>query len=108
MQLNLLTILGLSLVTLLSLPTLSSQIYAAQTPNVQQNLKAKINLNKADEATLAKTFKGIGKKRAKAIISYRETHSGIKSIEELAKIRGIGKSFVQKNLAALKASFSVS
>ena len=34
---------------------------------------------------------GIGKKRAAAIIAYREKHGNIKYLEELKKIRGIGE-----------------
>ncbi len=75
-------------------------------PPTEQNIN-KINLNKADAPTLAKSCKGIGKKRAEAIVSYRETHGNFGSIEDLAQVRGIGKSFVKRHLTQLQTVFVV-
>lgn len=69
---------------------------------------AKIDLNKADIATLTGSFKGIGKKRAAAIIAYRESHQGFKTLEELGEVKGIGQRFIEVNLAKLKEVFIVS
>ncbi|KTD82799.1 ComEA family DNA-binding protein [Legionella waltersii] len=89
--------------------------YPAQADNNHQALKpsateviARINLNKADVSSLTGSFKGIGKKRAEAIIEYRESHHGFKSIEELAYVRGIGQRFVDKNREKLKEIYEVS
>lgn len=57
----------------------------------------KINLNKADANALTKAMKGIGIKRAQAIIQYRETHGAFKSIDELSAVKGVGKNFVKRN-----------
>lgn len=67
----------------------------------------KIDLNKADVPTLAHSCKGIGKKRAEAIVNYRETHGSFHAVEELGQVRGIGKQFVKRNLAQLQDMFSV-
>lgn len=67
----------------------------------------KINLNKADVQVLTKSIKGIGKKRAEAIVNYRKAHGHFKSLRELALIKGIGKSFVNKNLYQLQKVFMV-
>ncbi len=74
-------------------------------PTKQQTNK--INLNKADVQTLTKSFKGIGKKRAEAIVSYREKQGHYKSVAELAEVRGLGQSFVNKNLPQLEDVFAV-
>lgn len=50
----------------------------------------KININKAKEKHL-KEVKGIGKKIAKAIITYREENGKFKSVKELKNVEGIGK-----------------
>jgi len=55
------------------------------TPAVTAN---KININTADEATLAK-LPGIGAKGATAIIEYRTTHGPFKIIDELKDVPGI-------------------
>jgi len=67
----------------------------------------KIDLNKADVAMLSGSFKGIGKKRAEAIIAYRENHKGFKSIEELAEVKGFGQKFIDTNREKLKEVFVI-
>lgn len=74
-----------------------------QAPTVSN----KIDLNKADVNTLTGSFKGIGKKRAEAIIAYRDSHSGFKSIEEFAEIKGFGQHFVEVNREKLAEVFVV-
>ena len=75
-------------------------------PKVVQNLN-KINLNTADLILLTQSFKGIGKKRAEAIVHYRETQGAFKSVADLAEVKGLGQSFVKAHLAALQSVFSV-
>lgn len=67
----------------------------------------KIDLNKADASSLIGSFKGIGKKRADAIIAYRDSHQGFKSIEELAEVKGIGQHFMAANREKLKEIFVI-
>ena len=64
--------------------------------SISENLEQPIDINQADEDTLA-SLKGIGVKRAKAIIAYRDSHGKFKAIEDLLKIKGIGKGFLSKN-----------
>ncbi|TNF92791.1 MAG: helix-hairpin-helix domain-containing protein [Gammaproteobacteria bacterium] len=56
-----------------------------------------VNINKADAVTLAAEIKGVGDKRAQAIVQYREEHGDFKSVDELANIKGIGEKIVDKN-----------
>lgn len=86
--------------------------YSAEEPSqVSHNnpvqIKEKINLNTAELNVLVQSIKGIGVKRAQAIIAYREQNGNFKSIEDLAKVHGIGKKFVSKNLSQLKDTFSI-
>jgi len=50
-----------------------------------------IDINSAGIKELT-SLKGIGNKKATAIIEYRALHC-FKSVDELAKVKGIGKSF---------------
>ena len=78
---------------------------ALPVPTEQKTIK--INLNKADAQTLSGSFKGIGKKRAEAIVSYREAHGAFSSVEQLGDVRGVGKTFVKRHLDDLQSVFSI-
>ena len=58
------------------------------------SLFAKIDLNTATMEQLH-TLKGIGHKKALAIIEYRKTHKFTK-IEDIMKVKGIGKKLFEK------------
>ncbi|HRD70931.1 MAG TPA: helix-hairpin-helix domain-containing protein [Legionella sp.] len=76
-------------------------------PLEKPSVTNKIDLNKADLSALTGSFKGIGKKRAEAIIEYRSSHHGFKSLEELGDIKGFGHHFVEANREKLKEVFLV-
>lgn len=63
-----------------------------------------VNVNTADAETLAKSLDGIGLSKAKAIVAYREEHGPFKSAEDLAQVKGIGQSTLQKNHDAILLS----
>lgn len=67
----------------------------------------KIDLNKADLSVLMGSFKGIGKKRAEAIIAYRDSHHGFKSLDELGEVKGFGVHFVDANRDKLQEVFVI-
>ena len=48
------------------------------------------------------TLKGVGAKKAEAIVQYRETVKCFKSINELEKVKGIGKATIAKNVDNLE------
>ena len=56
-----------------------------------------VNINEADARSMAKTLKGVGLRRAEAIVAWREKNGRFFSAEELSQVRGIGRSTVQKN-----------
>lgn len=92
----------------LSLPTpVFSQIPPSAVASVQAPVNSKLNLNHADVQTLTGSFKGIGRKRAEAIVSYREAHDGFKTVADLAQVRGLGQSFVKSHLTELEQVFTV-
>ena len=65
----------------------------------------KIDINTANVDALKHAFKGIGLKRAEAIVQYREVHGQFKSIQALAQVKGLGRSFVERNEPALEKIF---
>ncbi|ALS97740.1 ComEA family DNA-binding protein [Lacimicrobium alkaliphilum] len=64
--------------------------------------QAVINLNTASAKELM-SLPGIGKKKAEAIIQYRDENGGFHSIDDLIKVQGVGK----KSMDALRGKISV-
>jgi len=58
------------------------------------SLFAKVDINSANIKEL-QSIKGIGYKKAVAIIEYRKTHKFTK-IEDIMKVKGIGKKLFEK------------
>lgn len=64
-----------------------------------------VHLNQADVTQLSHAVKGIGLKRAEAIVHYREAHGPFQSLSELALVKGIGHRFVEQHQAELETAF---
>jgi competence protein ComEA len=83
---------------------LQGDLVLAQTTPAQPAASQvqKVDLNKADAATLAQVLNGVGEAKAKAIVEYRNTHGPFKNIEQLEEVSGIGQSIVANNRDRLK------
>ncbi|MGW8248083.1 MAG: ComEA family DNA-binding protein [Acidiferrobacterales bacterium] len=56
-----------------------------------------VDINTANAMVISKTLKGIGIKKAQAIVAYREKNGKFKTVEDLVKVKGIGKKTVAMN-----------
>ena len=63
-------------------------------------LLSAVDINNASKTELM-TLKGIGKKKAIAIIDYRKSHC-FKSVNAITKVKGVGKKTLEKNRANLE------
>lgn len=61
-------------------------------------LAGPVNINTADADTLTAELKGIGPKKAAAIVAHREQHGPFTSPYDLTAVKGIGEKTVQQNL----------
>lgn len=61
-----------------------------------------VNVNTADAKTIAKELKGIGLSRAQAIVAYREKNGPFKSVDDLARVKGVGMRVVEQNRANIQ------
>lgn len=59
-----------------------------------------IHLNQANLDELQK-LKGIGEKKAQAIVEYRQKNGGFKNIDEFKNVKGIGPAIFEKNKVRL-------
>ena len=60
-----------------------------------------ININTADASTLAAGLNGVGASRAEDIVRYREEFGAFTTVEQLAEVKGVGKSTLEKNRARI-------
>ena len=56
-----------------------------------------VNINTASAEELAENLKGVGPKKALAIIEYREANGPFFTAEEFTNVKGIGQKTLEKN-----------
>lgn len=66
-----------------------------EATTIKASSQQKVNLNTADAETLQQV-KGIGPKRAEAIVQYRAKNGPFASIDDLTHIKGIGAKRIKK------------
>ena len=62
---------------------------------------AQVDINSADAKTLAQALDGVGLVKAEAIVAYRNAHGPFESVEDLAKVKGIGPHIIEANREAI-------
>ncbi len=58
---------------------------------------ASVNINLASPEVLSESLSGVGIAKAYRIVEYREAHGPFETVEELAEVKGIGNSTVERN-----------
>ncbi len=64
---------------------------------------APVDINKASAEEISASLKGVGVKKAEAIVTYRKANGAFSSIDDLTNVKGIG----EKTLAANKADIKL-
>ncbi|NQZ22764.1 MAG: helix-hairpin-helix domain-containing protein [Colwellia sp.] len=64
--------------------------------SVADKANYRVDINTADISTLS-LLKGIGKKKAQAIVKYRDINGTFTSVDDLLKVSGIGKQILNMN-----------
>ena len=57
-----------------------------------------VNINTASATELSMAMNGIGSSKAEAIVAYREANGPFKTVDDLARVKGVGDATVSKNL----------
>lgn len=58
---------------------------------------AQVDINTASAQEIASALKGIGIKKAQAIVEYREQHGDFASADDLLEVKGVGEKTLEKN-----------
>ena len=64
--------------------------------------QAHININTASATEIAGAMKGVGLKKADAIVAYRKTHGPFKTIESLTAVKGVGNKTLLRNKGVIR------
>jgi competence protein ComEA len=77
--------------------------FAIAEPTVNEGAKADQNLVSLNKSTIEDlvTLKGIGQKKAQAIVEYREKMGNFKTLNDLTNVKGIGEKILQDNMGRL-------
>ena len=65
--------------------------------NTVASNQAHININTASATEIAGAMKGVGLKKADAIVAYRRTHGPFKTVEGLTAVKGVGNKTLLRN-----------
>ncbi len=84
--------LCLSISALLAVPAMAQN---ADAPLVS------VNINEASAEEISEVLNGVGEAKAQAIVDYREENGTFGAVEDLAQVKGIGPSTIQKNEARI-------
>lgn len=101
------TLLPSLLCALLVMPVLgySSLSTAASKPAISAKSPAPatvVNINHADAETIAEVLKGVGLKKAQAIVSWRQKNGKFTSTDQLLGVKGIGEKTLTANKNKIK------
>jgi len=83
-------------------PASHTKGHEAAKPAQEEEGGVKVSINSATAEELSKALKGVGLKKAQAIVSYREEYGPFKSVDDLKQVPGMGGKLVERNLANLK------
>lgn len=107
---------GMSAGALASTPAVKTQAAQSKsdsTAQAQGQMKAtdagksaeddgtRVSINSASAEDLARAMNGVGLKKARAIVSYREEYGPFKTLDDLKQVPGMGSSLVERNLSHL-------
>lgn len=71
--------------------------FTAQAADDLPVLPITVNVNTADVRTIANVLQGVGLSRAAAIVEYREQNGSFKQIDDLGKVKGVGRRTLELN-----------
>ncbi|PID51414.1 MAG: transporter [Pasteurellales bacterium] len=76
----------------------TTKVVQTEKIKVKQVNPDSVNINTASVEELSRKLKGVGLKKAQAIIEYREKNGKFLTADALTNVKGIGKGTLRKNI----------
>ena len=74
------------------------------TSQSQPSTMISVDINSANAENLAEVLQGVGLKRARAIVAWRQQNGPFKHVDDLLKVKGIGKKTLAANAGRIHLS----
>lgn len=89
--------------TCVAVPVSAETGSSSNTDTTAQTVSSgNVNINTDSSNALALGLKGIGVKRAQAIVAYREANGPFEDVSQLQEIKGIGEAIIEQNLDKIR------
>ncbi|BAC93873.1 DNA uptake protein [Vibrio vulnificus YJ016] len=92
----------LAMLMAFSFPSVSFADSATKAADKYEGIEISVNINTATAEEIAMMLKGVGIKKAQQIVDFREANGPFKTVDDLAQVKGIGKSTIEKNQSRIK------
>jgi competence protein ComEA len=76
-------------------------LFAAFCAAIPAFAASQVDVNSADARALAEALDGVGLSKAEAIVAYRKQHGPFETLDDLAKVEGIGPHILERNRDAI-------
>jgi len=86
----------------LTVVLLCSSVQGVHAAESQAAAIPSVNINQAQAEQLAEVLRGVGDRKALAIIAYRDKNGPFESVESLAKVKGISPRLVELNRSRIR------
>ena len=96
----LITALTITLASSFAISSVQAKQTTSKDVSQHEHQITKVSINNASVEQL-ETLKGIGHKKAQAIVKYRQQIGQFVEVEQLLNVKGIGEKIIQDNLARL-------
>lgn len=84
-------------------PPVSSTDVADKKVAVARSTAApQVDINQASAEQISQGLVGVGKKKAQAIVDYREQYGAFSQLDQLKEVKGIGPSLLERNRGRVK------
>ena len=95
--------LAIAFASVVPVVTYSPEVSAQSAPIATPMLDM-LDINTATAKELAKVMKGVGLRKAKRIVAFRQANGDFPSVDALIRVKGIGKKTVRKNRELIEVS----